>query len=146
MAGLRDLHKYPTLPLLFVLFACVLYIMFDLTAYHPSLTPLGIYNKYMCDVNETKLTPAIDNLTLEEVPEVTTTKHDITAEDLQFISKKDFSRDIRGIMKHAYKDEMIRYDPVDAFVDIAEKLNITYFMTCGTLIGSYRHHKMAPWD
>ena len=32
------------------------------------------------------------------------------------------------------------------FVDTLTQNNITFFMTAGTLIGSYRHHGMTPWD
>ena len=37
-------------------------------------------------------------------------------------------------------------DLIGCFVDIAKKNNVTYFMYGGTLIGSYRHHGMVPWD
>ena len=32
------------------------------------------------------------------------------------------------------------------FVGTLTQNNITFFMTAGTLIGSYRHHGMTPWD
>ena len=37
-------------------------------------------------------------------------------------------------------------DLIGCFVDVAKKHNVTYFMYSGTLIGSYRHHGMVPWD
>ena len=32
------------------------------------------------------------------------------------------------------------------FGDAAQKLNMTYFLADGSLIGSVRHHGMIPWD
>lgn len=31
-------------------------------------------------------------------------------------------------------------------VDVLERLKVTYFIYSGTLIGSYRHHGLVPWD
>jgi hypothetical protein len=30
--------------------------------------------------------------------------------------------------------------------DTMDGANLTYYMSCGTLIGSYRHHGIVPWD
>jgi LicD family len=35
---------------------------------------------------------------------------------------------------------------LSALVDVLEKINATYFITGGTLVGSFRHHGFIPWD
>ena len=35
---------------------------------------------------------------------------------------------------------------LDDFSKTMDKHNLTYFMDAGTLLGSYRHHGMIPWD
>ena len=35
---------------------------------------------------------------------------------------------------------------LEAFSKTMDKYNLTYFMDAGTLLGSYRHHGMIPWD
>jgi tRNA nucleotidyltransferase (CCA-adding enzyme) len=30
--------------------------------------------------------------------------------------------------------------------DVMDEAKLTYYMACGTLIGSYRHHGLVPWD
>ncbi|KAK2139951.1 hypothetical protein LSH36_1544g00006 [Paralvinella palmiformis] len=42
----------------------------------------------------------------------------------------------RRLMKHL----------IVVFNDVAKKYNVTYFLHAGSLIGSYRHHGMIPWD
>jgi len=37
-------------------------------------------------------------------------------------------------------------DLIVVFNDVAKKHNVTYFLYGGSLIGSYRHHGMIPWD
>ncbi|KAK2147568.1 hypothetical protein LSH36_547g04005 [Paralvinella palmiformis] len=37
-------------------------------------------------------------------------------------------------------------DLIVAFNDVAKEQNLIYFLYGGTLIGSYRHHGMIPWD
>ena len=90
MAGIQDLHRGPTLPLLFMLFGCVLYIMFDMTAYHPQVTPLGIYKMYACDVNNNMTTSAPVVITTTEKPKPL----DVTDNDLKFVPDGNYTAKI----------------------------------------------------
>ena len=38
------------------------------------------------------------------------------------------------------------YNLLTLLLDVIEKLKIDYFIFGGTLIGSYRHHDVIPWD
>ena len=44
------------------------------------------------------------------------------------------------------QDQEILRDLLEKLVQVATKHNILYFMYAGTLIGSYRHHGLIPWD
>ena len=35
---------------------------------------------------------------------------------------------------------------VEALARALDRINATYFMASGTLLGSYRHHGRIPWD
>ena len=43
-------------------------------------------------------------------------------------------------------DLVLMLDMLDDFSKTMDKYNLTYFMDAGTLLGSYRHHGMIPWD
>jgi lipopolysaccharide cholinephosphotransferase len=40
----------------------------------------------------------------------------------------------------------IMIDIVQKFADVCRAHNIPYMMYSGTLLGSYRHHDIIPWD
>ncbi len=44
------------------------------------------------------------------------------------------------------QDKKLMFDTLRAFVGALEAANLTYMMYGGTLIGSYRHHDVIPWD
>ena len=96
MAGVQDLQRGHTLPLIFVLLACLLYILFDLSAYHPSLTPLGIYNMYACNINESLLAPAVVTDPTTTTTTTTTTKApvvlDVSKQDLRYILRGNWTQ------------------------------------------------------
>ena len=46
----------------------------------------------------------------------------------------------------ADQEKEVFVDLVRVIDDTAERHNITYFMTFGTMLGSFRHHDMTPWD
>jgi hypothetical protein len=48
------------------------------------------------------------------------------------------------LMNATYRQLM--KDLIIVFIDVAKQQNITYFLYSGSLIGSYRHHGMIPWD
>jgi hypothetical protein len=35
---------------------------------------------------------------------------------------------------------------LNTLIQVLDRINVTYFMTAGTLLGSYRHHARIPWD
>ncbi|XP_074662430.1 uncharacterized protein RP688-like [Tubulanus polymorphus] len=43
-------------------------------------------------------------------------------------------------------DHAVLLDLLDLLINICERMNITHFMYGGTLLGSWRHHGMVPWD
>ena len=63
---------------------------------------------------------------------------------LQKPSGPNNSRFFKTITHH--QDREILRDLLEKFVQVASKHNILYFMYAGTLIGSYRHHGLIPWD
>ena len=48
------------------------------------------------------------------------------------------------VLTAAEKEEMMNM--ASLFAQILERRNITYFMFGGTLLGSFRHHDVIPWD
>ena len=44
------------------------------------------------------------------------------------------------------QDKATMVETLRVFAETLESANITYFMYGGTLIGSYRHHDIIPWD
>ena len=44
------------------------------------------------------------------------------------------------------EEKEIFFDLLRVIDDVATRHNITYFMSCGTLLGSFRYHDMTPWD
>ena len=108
MSSLQYAERGPVLPLIFLLTASLLYILFDLSVSHPALTPLGIYNMYTsCDNSSALIGPAA--ATDAALPEVSdnndsddsVSSHatnatdaeevkDVTDDDLRFIVKGDY--------------------------------------------------------
>ena len=44
------------------------------------------------------------------------------------------------------EDLNVTLNLLEAFASTMDKHNLTYFMAGGTLLGSYRHHGLIPWD
>lgn len=44
------------------------------------------------------------------------------------------------------KVQLIEKDVLDAVVAICNKYNLTYYLSCGTLLGAIRHKGFIPWD
>ena len=43
-------------------------------------------------------------------------------------------------------DVNVTLNLLEAFTSTMDKHNLTYYMGGGTLLGSYRHHGLIPWD
>ena len=43
-------------------------------------------------------------------------------------------------------DKEVLIDMIREVSELFEKSNVTYIMYSGTLLGSYRHHALIPWD
>ena len=63
---------------------------------------------------------------------------------LQKLTGNDNRHYFKTITHH--QDQEILRDLLEKFVQVATKHNIIFFMYAGTLIGSYRHHGLIPWD
>lgn len=42
--------------------------------------------------------------------------------------------------------QKVEFELLKKFVEICEKLNLTYFLVCGTALGSVKYHGFIPWD
>ena len=49
-------------------------------------------------------------------------------------------------MRLGEEELVLMLEMLDDFSKTMDKYNLTYFMDAGTLLGSYRHHGMIPWD
>ena len=55
-------------------------------------------------------------------------------------------KDHRYLPSIKTEEKLILFDLAEKFVDVCTLRNITHFMYGGTLLGSYRHHDLIPWD
>ena len=55
-------------------------------------------------------------------------------------------KDHRYLSSMKMEERRILFDLAAKFVDVCTLRNITHFMYGGTLLGSYRHHDLIPWD
>ena len=55
-------------------------------------------------------------------------------------------KDHRYLSSIKTEEKHILFDLAAKFVDVCTLRNITHFMYGGTLLGSYRHHDLIPWD
>ena len=64
------------------------------------------------------------------------------------ITASESSSTVESIFRPMMRDEekVLLHDLVVVLVDALERIRVTYFMYGGTLIGSYRHHGLVPWD
>lgn len=57
---------------------------------------------------------------------------------------KKLWRRIKPAMSPSEKETLRRI--LSIFMDVADSQNFTHFLISGTLLGSYRHHGLMPWD
>ena len=51
-----------------------------------------------------------------------------------------------SFLPRSVNDHETLYETFHTFQDAMDRANVTYVMTMGTLIGSFRHHGIIPWD
>ena len=42
--------------------------------------------------------------------------------------------------------QKVEFELLKVFIDICEKLNLNYFLVCGSALGAVRHGGFIPWD
>jgi len=134
------------LPLVLILLVGLLYVLFglELQPYTISLIPNSVNSvvkSYLCVNNNTDDEPQFKAEGLKQADH-----KDITEDDLRFISRNDSKKAYDNIKEDFYATDRIRMDVMDAWSEIAHKANISWWIDCGTLLGSYRHWQMIPWD
>jgi len=59
-----------------------------------------------------------------------------------------YGNTLNSFSKYEFSSNMTNmiFGALHTFADIADRENISWFLTLGSLLGSYRHHGMVPWD
>ena len=89
---------------------------------------------------------------VKEIKEIIFTPNSCQEHHEKLIRKVKLQKPTGNDNRHYFKtithhqDQEILRDLLEKFVQVATKHNILYFMYAGTLIGSYRHHGLIPWD
>ena len=93
------------LPLMFIGTACLLYVMFDVMAYHPSITPIGLYNMYACEGNKSADSqPTIRKPNQSEIEAVEGLEddRDVKYSDLRFAIKERSNKSFSEFSPHFF--------------------------------------------
>jgi len=128
----------PIIPLMLILLVTLLYIMLDLTVKYTDYRPL--YSIFPACNQSGELKQVIAEMEAAQ-------DRAFEDGDLRFIPEQNTSTiQYKKMVDWNYAKNRMRTDVLDHWAWIAEKANITWYMICGTLLGSYRHHMMIPWD
>ena len=66
--------------------------------------------------------------------------------DLRFAIKERSNKSFKTIRERSYTPDNVRLDGLDLFARVVKIANISWYIDCGTLLGSYRHHEFIAWD
>jgi hypothetical protein len=107
----------------------------------------------MTSTTQNVMTSTTQKVMTSTAKPVTSTANSVTtANPHQSTTEKHKSKQISAEVKRVVSrkispdEKKLLMDLMSQFVILADRLNLTYIMFGGTLLGSWRHHAMIPWD